>query len=158
MSRHPAPVVGVALLALGVLAAVWGYERMPAALHSRFGLYLASTEPQEGYRAATVQLRAETIYVAPTAALTSADVAQAQLESSAEGRPQIAIALTAGGRRRLADVTRQNVHKRLAIVVDDRVIIAPTITSEISDGGMLLTGAFTRQECEQIAEAISPGR
>ncbi len=75
MSRYVAPAIGTTLLALGVVAAIWGYPTDPMNVTgpSRFELHLASEEPQEGYHAATVQIGGRTVYVAPTAALTSAE-------------------------------------------------------------------------------------
>jgi preprotein translocase subunit SecD len=127
MIRHPTPVPGFGLLIFGVVVAVWGCQRTStapttapttAAVRSGFGLYLASDDPQDGYRAATVKVHPRTVYVAPTATMTSEDVAKVQLQADPQGRPQILIDFTAAGTRRFAEATRQNVHKQLAIVVD----------------------------------------
>lgn len=166
MFRHPASVVSAALLILGALTIMWGCERTPpspttapttAAISNRFGLYLASADPERGYHAATVQIHSRAVYIAPTAALTSADVLKVQLQADPQGRPEISIDFTAAGTRRLAELTRKNVHKQLAIVVDNQVLLAPKIESEVTEGHLLLTGAFTRQEFERLAQAISPG-
>ena len=45
--------------------------------------------------------------------------------------PMIAIELTANGRKAFAELTRQNIGKRLAIVVDGKLLTAPIIRSEI---------------------------
>ena len=49
---------------------------------------------------------------------------------------------TAGGRR-FAQVTSNNIGGRLAIVLDDRVISAPTIKSVIPSGAGYIEGGFT---------------
>ena len=157
MSRHPAPVIGAALLGVLVLAAIWGYPRTPRAVNDRFEMRLASEEPRAGYSAANTKIHARTIYLAPTAALSCTDVARIGRLSEADGRESIAVDFTAAGRRRLADVTRKNLHELLAIVVDGRVLLAPRIEAEIAGGRVEITGAFTRQQLDQIMQAVSPG-
>jgi preprotein translocase subunit SecD len=161
MIRRSALIAGVTLLVLGILAVIWDYRRAATSSSTgacgRFALHLASNEPHEGYRAAAAKIHGGTIYVSATAALTSADVSKAKLQFDPQGRPEVGIDFTAPGKRRLAELTRQHVHERLAIVVDDQVLLAPRIESEITQGSLLLTGEFTQQELEQLAQAISPG-
>jgi hypothetical protein len=71
------------------------------------------------------------------------------------GHPQIAINFTESGREQFAEVTRENIGKRLAIVIDGRVYSAPVVMSEIS-GGANITGSFSEQEAEELAKRLNP--
>jgi preprotein translocase subunit SecD len=65
------------------------------------------------------------------------------------GHFRIDIEFTDDGRKRFAEVTRQNIRKRLAIIIDGKLCSAPVIMSEISGGKAQITGSFSRQEGER---------
>jgi preprotein translocase subunit SecD len=70
-------------------------------------------------------------------------------------RPTITITFTNAGRKEFADVTRQNLGKRLAIVIGGALLTAPTIRSEIADGKAVITGSFTYAEAKDMARKIT---
>lgn len=70
-------------------------------------------------------------------------------------KPMIAIELTANGRKAFAELTRQNIGKRLAIVVDGKLLTAPIIRSEIPGGSAMITGNFSDQEAKDLASKIN---
>ncbi len=53
-----------------------------------------------------------------------------------------------------AKLTQANQGKMLAVLVNGKVISAPTIRSKISEQAMI-TGQFTKAEAEKIAEGIN---
>ena len=71
------------------------------------------------------------------------------------GNPEIDVKLTDDGARRLAEATRQNIGKRLALVVDGKLYEAPRIATAITGGEALITGHFTKEEAENLATRIN---
>jgi preprotein translocase subunit SecD len=52
-------------------------------------------------------------------------------------------------------VTRENVNKRLAIVLGGQLYAAPLLLSEISRGKAQISGSFTEDEANQLAAKIN---
>ena len=63
---------------------------------------------------------------------------------------------TAGGKR-FADVTRKNVNKPFAIVLDDKVVSAPVIREPILGGSGQISGGFTTEEAKDLALLLRAG-
>jgi SecD/SecF fusion protein len=61
------------------------------------------------------------------------------------------------GARRFAEITRANVGRALAIVLDDRVISAPVIRGAIPGGAGEISGAFTVAEAADLALLLRAG-
>jgi hypothetical protein len=70
------------------------------------------------------------------------------------GRPVINLEFTAEGQARFAEVTRQHVGRQLAIVVNGQVLSAPVIAEPITGGKAQITGNFSREEAERLAQLI----
>lgn len=73
------------------------------------------------------------------------------------GRREIQLQFNAEGARQFADVTRENVGRLLAIVLDGKLYSAPRIKQEISGGHAVITGDFSREEAENISNALVSG-
>lgn len=71
------------------------------------------------------------------------------------GQPVIYIDLTEAGARQFAEVSRRNINKRLAIIVNGHICEAPVVRTEISDGKIQISGSFSKQEGEDLAGKIS---
>ncbi|MEO8427822.1 MAG: hypothetical protein ABI651_12000 [Verrucomicrobiota bacterium] len=71
------------------------------------------------------------------------------------GTSQINIDFSEEGKELFAQVTKENINKRLAIVLDGRLYSAPVIRSEISDGKSQITGSFTEEEARALAAKIN---
>ena len=69
--------------------------------------------------------------------------------------PTIVIDFTDDGRKRFAEITRQNIDKRLALIIDGRVCAAPVVRTEISGGAALISGSFSEQEAKDLAAKIN---
>ena len=69
--------------------------------------------------------------------------------------PQIDIQLTDDGAKRLAAVTRGNIGKRLAIIINGKLCLAPRIASEISGGQVVISGVFNKQEALDFAARLN---
>lgn len=61
------------------------------------------------------------------------------------------------GAKKFADITEKNIHKRLAIVLDNKVYSAPTIQTRIPGGHARITGRFTQDEGKVLAIALRAG-
>jgi SecD/SecF fusion protein len=80
--------------------------------------------------------------------VTSAHQGRGQL-----GEPEIDFTLTEDAGSRFGQVTRDNMGKRLAIVLDGELYTAPTINGEIDRNGQI-TGHFTDKEAQDIASVL----
>ncbi len=70
------------------------------------------------------------------------------------GEPQISFTLTDDGAKKFAEVTRDNVGHRLAIILDGELYSAPNIQSPIETGNGQITGSFTVQEAQELANVL----
>ena len=76
-------------------------------------------------------------------------------------QPSVNLTLDAKGTRIFRDVTRNNINKRMAIVLFEQgkgqVVTAPVIRSEIPGGQVQITGSMTAQEAADIALLLRAG-
>jgi preprotein translocase subunit SecD len=99
----------------------------------------------------------ETWYVVNrVAAVTGRDLTGADPSRGQDARPTVSFTLTRDGAARFSRVTGSNVGKYLAIVLDNRVVDAPVIKSQISDRGEI-EGAFTDQYARDLALKLRSG-
>jgi preprotein translocase subunit SecD len=93
------------------------------------------------------------------AGVTGRDLKGAYPSRDENGRPAVSFNLTADGAQRFGRLTEQNVGKRLAIVLDNRIQSAPTINSKISDSGIITGGAggFAPQEAQDLSLILRSG-
>lgn len=73
------------------------------------------------------------------------------------GRPKVSFELTSEGTDIFAEVTANNIKKRLAIVLDGKIKSAPVIQSEIAGGFGEITGDFTLEETAFLANVLKAG-
>jgi preprotein translocase subunit SecD len=73
------------------------------------------------------------------------------------GRPDINFRFNAQGARRFAEATSNNVGKRFAIVLDNKIISAPTIQTPITGGQGEITGNFTLEEAGNLSLLLRSG-
>jgi RNA polymerase sigma factor (sigma-70 family) len=98
----------------------------------------------------------ETLHVQKTPLMDYTAIRSATVERDASsGDPEINIELSDVGKELFAAVTKENINKRLAIVLDGHLYLAPVIRSEISDGKVQITGHFTGEEARELAAKIN---
>jgi SecD/SecF fusion protein len=85
--------------------------------------------------------------------LTGQDVASARPVFETRGY-EVSLKLTRAGAETFRRVTRDNINNRLAIVLDNEVVSAPTIQSEIPNGEAVITGNFTSEEARNLATVM----
>ena len=81
----------------------------------------------------------------------------AQPSFDQNGRPSLNFRFNGQGAHRFAMITSQNLGKRFAIVLDGRVISSPTIQSAITGGSGEITGNFTQESANQLANLLRSG-
>jgi preprotein translocase subunit SecD len=69
----------------------------------------------------------------------------------------VSLDLNARGARIFEEVTGANVHRRLAIILDDTVYSAPVIQERIGGGRAIISGSFTSEEARDLAIVLRTG-
>ena len=95
------------------------------------------------------------------AELTGGVIENAQVRISQSGvnagQPIVQMEMNSAGSREWARITGANIKKRIAIVLDKKVHMAPTINSQIFGGGTVIEGLDSRDEAEDIAIVLRAG-
>ncbi len=73
------------------------------------------------------------------------------------GQPIVSFRFDSAGARRFADLSRENVGRRFAIVLDNRVISAPVIREPILGGSGQISGNFTIQSASDLSILLRAG-
>lgn len=89
--------------------------------------------------------------------IMSGDMLESAQPSFQEGAPVVSFKLNGIGSRRFCDVTKSNVNKPFAVVLDGEVITAPNINSAICGGNAVISGSFTVQEATDLALLLRAG-
>lgn len=74
------------------------------------------------------------------------------------GRPSVSMSMNSDGARRWAALTKANVGKAIAIVLDNVVYSAPRVNGEIAGGNSQITGNFTIEDTKDLATTLKSGR
>ncbi len=77
--------------------------------------------------------------------------------STASGQPIVLLDMNAEGARTWSRVTGGNINRRVAIVLDNKVHMAPVIRTKISDGGTMIEGFANIEEAKDIAIVLRAG-
>jgi preprotein translocase subunit SecD len=77
--------------------------------------------------------------------------------SFAENLPVVEFQFNTLGAQKFGDITQQNIGKRFAIVLDNKVITAPVIRSAILGGRGIIEGNFTTESANQLAILLRAG-
>jgi protein-export membrane protein SecD len=73
------------------------------------------------------------------------------------GEPQVSLKFDDEGARLFADLTKKNLGKKIAIYLDNEIISAPTVQSEITNGEAVITGDFSVDEAKKLAGRLNEG-
>ena len=74
------------------------------------------------------------------------------------GAPEVSMKMNPEGARRWAALTKANVGKAIAIVLDNAVYSAPRVSSEIDGGQSSISGNFTVEMTKDLANTLKSGR
>lgn len=89
--------------------------------------------------------------------LTGGALKKAQVGYGNLGEPQINFEMKPEGAIEFARITRENVGKQLAIVLDGKVQTAPVIRTEIPGGTGSISGNYTVEEAKRTATLLNSG-
>ncbi|MDR4988840.1 MAG: protein translocase subunit SecD, partial [Bacteroidales bacterium] len=92
-----------------------------------------------------------------TAPLTGEVITDARQDFSPTGQVEINMAMNSEGARVWRRLTADNIGKSIAIVLDDYVYSFPTVQSEIAGGRSQISGQFTIQEAQDLANILRAG-
>ena len=74
------------------------------------------------------------------------------------GHPCVSMQMNSDGARRWSQITKQNIGKAVAIVLDDAVYSAPRILTQIDGGNSQITGNFTIEDTKDLANTLNSGK
>ena len=74
------------------------------------------------------------------------------------GQPEVSMSMNADGARRWAALTKANIDKAIAIVLDGVVYSAPRVNGEITGGQSSISGSFTIEDTKDLANTLKSGR
>ena len=74
------------------------------------------------------------------------------------GHPAVSMVMNTDGARRWAQLTKQNIGRSIAIVLDGYVYSAPNVSNEITGGRSQITGHFTPEEAKDLANVLKSGK
>jgi preprotein translocase subunit SecD len=123
-----------------------------------FQLQLVLDQPGEDSEVVTnssVNAGEATLNVRKTPLLDHTAISSVTVTTSASGTPQIEVELSQAAREQFTQITKENINKRLAIVMDGNLYSAPVIKSEISGGKLQISGSFTEAEARDLATKIN---
>ena len=72
--------------------------------------------------------------------------------------PTVSMSMNTDGSRRWATLTKNNVGRAIAIVLDGYVYSAPNVNSEITGGNSQISGSFTPEETLDLANVLKSGK
>ncbi len=101
----------------------------------------------------------EPLLVAKDASLTGDLLVNAKTEFSSRGfgEPYVSLTLNSKGAQLFANVTATNVGKRLAIVLDGKVVSAPVIREAIPSGQAQISGNFSVEQANDLSVILRAG-
>lgn len=139
----------LAALSLTLLAGCVHEAHLPSAVH-QLGIHPARSASAEGLQVMRDRHSGVRLWVAPQAALTEADVQQAETAFTPAGEPAVVLTLSDAGRATLAELTRRHLGQPLAFVVDGELRLAPIVEEPVLDGRVALTGFDSLQEAQAL--------
>ncbi|KAB6355509.1 protein translocase subunit SecDF [Bacteroides xylanisolvens] len=85
-------------------------------------------------------------------------VTDAKDEFDQYSKPAVSMTMNSDGARRWAQMTKQNIGRSIAIVLDNYVYSAPNVNSEITGGRSQITGHFTPEQAKDLANVLKSGK
>ena len=91
------------------------------------------------------------------APLTGETITDARQDLDERSRPAVSMQMNAQGAKVWRRLTAANVNRRIAIVLDDYVYSAPVVQGEIPNGNSSISGNFSIEEAQDLANILKAG-
>ncbi len=92
------------------------------------------------------------------AAMTGEAVSNSSADFDNHGNPSVSMTMNTEGAREWAKLTKQNINRNIAIVLDGYVYSAPNVENEIPGGNSQITGSFTVEDTQDLANVLESGK
>ncbi|MDX5421609.1 MAG: protein translocase subunit SecDF [Hymenobacteraceae bacterium] len=92
------------------------------------------------------------------APMTGEVINDARQDFDQSGRPEINMTMNPTGAKRWARLTGDNIGRQVAIVLDNYVYSAPVVQGEITGGNSSISGNFTIEEAQDLANILKAGK
>jgi len=79
-------------------------------------------------------------------------------QSSGSPYPHVSMSMNSEGSKTWAQITKANIGKEIAVVLDGYVYSYPKVNGEITGGNSQITGGFSTQEADDLANVLSSGK
>ncbi|WP_339044476.1 protein translocase subunit SecDF [Cardinium endosymbiont of Tipula unca] len=89
--------------------------------------------------------------------LLEGDIITRASQALENGKPVVSMQMNSDGARLWKHITANNIGKRIAITLDDRVYSAPVVNQEIPNGNSQISGNFTIEEAQDLASILQTG-
>ena len=134
-----------------------GMDPSPRALEQdkrvKFEIYQAETKPAPGLTEATEAGSNKKLYLPKKAALTNEDVAEVKSGKDSSGSPVIEIMFTKEGAKKMKKTCEDHMEKPMAVLVDGKIICAPSIRAVISEKAIIQ--GPSAEEVEKIVKGMN---
>jgi preprotein translocase subunit SecD len=127
------------------------YQSLPAAQREQVDILPIDREDAMGRVVGT-----EFIAVSKNVPVSGRDLKNARVQKGRLNEPVIGFSLTPEGTPKFSDLTKNNINRQLAIVLDNKVVSAPNINSQI-DGEGVIEGSFTQQQAADLSLVLRSG-
>ncbi len=130
-------------------------SELPKDLRLKWGVAAAAFDP----KAQTFELYAiKSTERNGRAAMEGDVIVDAKDDYDQYGKPCVSMSMNTDGARRWAQLTKQNINRSIAIVLDGYVYSAPNVMNEITGGNSVITGHFTPDETKDLANVLKSGK
>jgi preprotein translocase subunit SecD len=73
------------------------------------------------------------------------------------GQPVVSLEFNAEGTKKFSEITARNIGKPVAILLDNRIVTAPTVQNAITDGRAIISGNFTVADAKNLVIQLNAG-
>lgn len=165
MDRVPSERHGrrYALLAAAALTVIVAALLLPglrplfvAEVHAavQFEVRLAEDQHTPGRQEAKVTGSDRTVFLSKDVVVTNGDIQRAEVVPGSDSSQfGISVEFTSAGAQKMKAATEKHIGKRMAILLDGKVVMAPTLRSSIGSAAVI-TGNFSKAEAERIAAGL----
>ena len=113
----------------------------------------AGQNPDTGLIQKTVKGSYESVYLKEEVLFSNSDVENAYVVDI-HGKPAVGLSFNKKSAKRFYDITKSNIHKSIAILLDNVVVSVVQIRMPIPGGKSVIIGEFSKEEAKQIARGI----